>query len=130
MPFLNHKGKDSTLKGLTTNVVYQISCSSCNDAYVGQTERHASVRLHEHIADLYHVRKKSVLLPHVLEEGHSFRNNLNNNSLKILHKELNFHKRSLTEMIFIRKHGTLNKQSDADKLRDEFKLYIDKLISC
>ena len=41
--------KDAIPKGLRTRVVYKFSCASCNACYVGETSRHFSTRVREHL---------------------------------------------------------------------------------
>ena len=41
--------KPSVVKALKSDVVYKIDCRVCKDSYVGQTERHMTTRLGEHI---------------------------------------------------------------------------------
>ncbi|CAF3533244.1 unnamed protein product [Rotaria socialis] len=44
--------KDSIADEFKSGVVYEATCSICNQAYVGQTLRHLKTRIHEHILDL------------------------------------------------------------------------------
>ncbi|CAM2729790.1 unnamed protein product [Rotaria socialis] len=44
--------KDSIADEFKSGVVYEATCSTCNQAYVGQTFRHLKTRIHEHILDL------------------------------------------------------------------------------
>ena len=41
--------KDAVPEGLRTRVVYKFSCASCNGCYVGETSRHFSTRVREHL---------------------------------------------------------------------------------
>ena len=41
--------KDAVPEGLRTKVVYKFSCASCNACYVGETSRHYSTRVREHL---------------------------------------------------------------------------------
>ena len=41
---------DSIPDGLRTRVVYRFACGSCNACYVGETVRHFSTRVKEHLA--------------------------------------------------------------------------------
>ena len=42
--------KDPLPGGLRTRVVYKFSCVSCNVCYVGETSRHFSTRVNEHLS--------------------------------------------------------------------------------
>ena len=41
--------KDPIPKGLRSLVVYKFTCSSCGACYVGETSRHFSTRINEHL---------------------------------------------------------------------------------
>ena len=41
--------KDRPLSSLKASVVYKFVCASCNASYVGETSRHLSVRINEHL---------------------------------------------------------------------------------
>ena len=41
--------KDAVPEGLRTRVVYKFSCASCNACYVGETSRHFSTRVRDHL---------------------------------------------------------------------------------
>jgi len=41
--------KDSVPQGLRSRVVYKFSCASCSACYIGETTRHPSTRVREHL---------------------------------------------------------------------------------
>ena len=41
--------KDSVPRSFRSNVVYKFICAECNSAYVGETSRHLSTRVREHL---------------------------------------------------------------------------------
>ena len=41
--------KDRPKISLKANVIYKFTCASCNASYVGETSRHLSVRINEHL---------------------------------------------------------------------------------
>ena len=41
--------KDSVPVELRSNVVYKFTCASCNSCYVGETSRHLSTRIRQHL---------------------------------------------------------------------------------
>ena len=43
--------KPATPKELSSRVIYQFTCSSCNACYVGQTSRHLKTRVNEHLKE-------------------------------------------------------------------------------
>ena len=43
------KVKDSVPRSLHSNVIYKFTCGECNSAYVGETSRHLSTRVREHL---------------------------------------------------------------------------------
>ena len=57
----------------TYNIVYVISCSKCEQLYIGETGRSLSTRFKEHLDDIRFNRCKPVSL-HFNQEGHSILN--------------------------------------------------------
>ena len=53
--------KDSVSKTLPSNVVYKFTCTGCNSVYVGETSRHLSTRVREHL----HTDKNSNIFKHL-----------------------------------------------------------------
>ncbi len=47
----NFKVKDAVPDELKSGVVYEATCSQCNQSYIGQTCRHLKTRVHEHLFD-------------------------------------------------------------------------------
>ena len=60
------KFKDTIPKRLSSNLVYGIYCTGCNDFYVGKTKRHLVTRFNEH----RDVRKQSAVSAHMFSTGH------------------------------------------------------------
>ena len=42
--------KDMIPKGLKFNVVYKVTCDACKATYIGETIRHISTRISEHLS--------------------------------------------------------------------------------
>ena len=55
--------KDSVISALKSNLVYNFSCAGCNACYIGETERHLSTRINEHL----HTDKKLHIYKHLKE---------------------------------------------------------------
>ena len=53
--------EDSVPRSLRLNVVYKFTCVKCNSAYVGETRRHLSTRVREHLV----TDKNSHILKHL-----------------------------------------------------------------
>ena len=53
--------KDSVPKSLSSNVVYKFNCVECNSAYFGETSRHLSTRVREHLC----TDKNSTIFKHI-----------------------------------------------------------------
>ncbi|CAF4139265.1 unnamed protein product, partial [Rotaria sordida] len=47
----NFKNKDAVPDELKAGVVYEATCSQCNNSYIGQTCRHLKTRINEHLSD-------------------------------------------------------------------------------
>jgi len=105
-------GKDCLNLASCCGVVYKINCQDCDVSYVGQTKRSLKTRVKEHDMDL----KKSsgplsVISDHRLSFNHDFA------GTQILDRESSWYKRSVSEMIHIkRQHHGINKQIDTELL--------------
>ena len=53
--------KDTVPRSLRSNVVYKFNCAECNSAYVGETSRHLSTRVREHL----YIDKNSNIFKHL-----------------------------------------------------------------
>jgi len=106
--------KDSLPISSRPNVVYKINCSDCDASYVGQTKRTLGTRISEHRSHIRRVSKQpSVITDHRLLTNHDF----DWDSVEILDEEINYKKRLVSEMIFIKKQKRgLNLQGDTDLL--------------
>ena len=71
--------KDPLPDRLRTRIVYKFSCSSCNACYVGETRRHFSTRVHEHLSS----DRSSHVYKH-LQASESCRTSCNLDCFKIL----------------------------------------------
>lgn len=117
--------KDRVPKDKQKNIVYRISCKTCDMCYIGQSKRQLHTRIKEH---QYHVTKghtdNSVLARHQIEHNHNF----NWNDIEILDIESNFHKRITSEMLHIKSHkNTLNLMTDTESLDNIYIPVFDKI---
>ena len=55
-----HMSIKTTFTCRSDNLVYAITCHSCNFVYVGEVSRSLAVRFSEHLADIRHNRSKPV----------------------------------------------------------------------
>jgi len=106
--------KDTLPISSRPNVVYKIICSNCDASYVGQTKRILGTRISEHRSHIRRVSTQpSVITDHRLHMNHDF----DWDNVEILNGEINYKKRFVSEMIFIKKQiRGLNLQSDTDLL--------------
>jgi hypothetical protein len=51
--------------------VYQLTCPTCKEKYIGQTGRSFKTRFHEHFRDFKFRNRKSSFAQHLLDNGHS-----------------------------------------------------------
>ncbi|KYM96993.1 hypothetical protein ALC62_12327, partial [Cyphomyrmex costatus] len=110
-------GKDKLDKFNNTNVVYKIDCLNCDCSYVGQTKRNLKTRIKEHKADLKKLQNKSVVSKHQIEYNHT----MDWDNVHILDNEPSYIKRSISEMIFIKKQlNGLNLQSDTERFPENY----------
>jgi len=119
------RGKDIIDPKSHSAIVYKINCLNCNSSYVGQKKRQFKTRLKEHMAD---INKKngvlSVVSNHRIEHCHE----MNWGEAAILDRESSYIKRTVSEMIYIKRQcNSLNKQSDTDLLPEVYQPIIDSL---
>ena len=92
--------KDKVSKDERAGVVYQIQCSDCDAAYIGEIERSLRKRVSEH----HH--SSSPVGHHLNQRRHSF----SEKEVSILHQETDWFHRGVAEAIHItRKSPTLNR---------------------
>ena len=97
--------KDKTPLKLCSNVVYQLTCKTCNAFYIGKTSRCLEIRLDEHKK-----LKTSSVHQHQLESGHE----IDWDGIRIIDRANNEQKLLLKEMLHIDKqkpHLNVQKKS-------------------
>ncbi|KYM97837.1 hypothetical protein ALC62_11470 [Cyphomyrmex costatus] len=119
--------KDSIPHDTKMNVIYKIKCNDCDATYVGQTKRKLITRVNEH---RNHIRRntssKSVITDHRLDHSHEF----NWNNVNILDCESFYHKRLISEMLYIKTQSNgLNLKTDTDGLDRSYADILDILIN-
>ena len=82
---------------LNSFVVYYFICGNCNIDYVGQTKRHFSVRIGEHL----HTDKQSHIYKH-LASNEACKNKCDNSSFKIIDRANNEYSLKLKEALHIK----------------------------
>ena len=96
--------KDPAPKMLRTHVVYKFSCANWNACYVGETSRHFSTRVHEHL----YSDRSSQILKH-LQNSESCRASCSTDCYKILDSAATKFKVSLKNMFMKWEKPDLNK---------------------
>ena len=108
--FLSTKSKSPA--NLQSSVVYHYNCTSCGASYVGQTTRHCSERIKEHLTS----DKKSHIYKH-LNNNNNCKQASNESSFKIIDKANSEYTLKIKEAIHIHwLKPTLNKQQYHIKL--------------
>ena len=98
--------KDSVLSALKSNLVYNFSYAGCNACYMGETERHFSIRINEHL----HTDKKSHIYKH-LQEPERYKELANADFFSILDYSNRTYQRKIKEELRIKwRKPSLNKQ--------------------
>jgi len=119
------RGKDKIDPMSHSELVYKINYSNCNCSYVGQTKRQFKTLLKEHMLD---IKKKNGALSVVSNHRIKHNHDMKWSEAIILDKESSYIKRTVSEMIFIkRQYNGLNKQSDTDLLSDVYLPIIESL---
>ena len=113
-PLISIQVKDRLPNLTTPNVVYQFTCSSCKEQYIGQTERRLEQRVREHLPqrNMNGLSKstRSSIADHIISMGH-WEND--ESSFTILHKARNRRSLKFLEAVSIRKlKPQLNTQRD------------------
>ena len=100
------KVKDSVPRSLRSCVVYKFNCAGCNSVYVGETCRHISTRIREHLF----TDKNSHIFKH-LKSSKTCRNSCNDSCFKIIDRAKSYHQLKVKEALHILWEGPdLNKQ--------------------
>jgi len=89
--------KDKNDPKKTCGIIYNISCPSCKETYIGETGRNLETRLKEHLDPK---SSQSAVQIHTQSTGHLF----NQDSAKIIGREDSKHRRKILEAIEIHKH--------------------------
>ena len=100
------KVKDSVPRSLRSCVVYKFNCAGCNSVYVGETCRHISTRIREHLF----TDKNSHIFKH-LKSSKTCSNSCNDSCFKIIDRAKSYHQLKVKEALHILWEGPdLNKQ--------------------
>ena len=99
--------KDSYPSVLSSKVVYEFNCASCNTSYVGQTHRHLTTSIDEHFGK----DKKSHIYQHLMSSADCL-NICSRDCFFILDTTITKHQTRIKEGLFISwLKTTLNKQN-------------------
>ncbi|XP_018346175.1 PREDICTED: uncharacterized protein LOC108750859 [Trachymyrmex septentrionalis] len=116
--------KDPLLRDKKSNVVYKISCKSCDVSYVGQMCRQLKSRITEHKNHIrWNISIRNVITKHRLQKGYDF----DWYNVIILDEEFHYKKRLISEKIFRKQTRRLNLQTDMERLSKAYLPIIDKL---
>ena len=98
--------KDSVPRSFRSNVVYKFICAECNSAYVGETSRHLSIRVREHLL----TDKNSNIIKH-LRSPNKCKMACNEDCFTILDSATTYHHLKIKEALHIMwEKPILNKQ--------------------
>lgn len=116
--------KDPLLTTLRNNVVYKINCNNCDASYVSQTGRQLKTKIHE---QRNHIRQNTTTHSVITDHRQVFNHNFKWNEVEILDSKPIFHKRLISEMIYIKRQNSLNLRMDTENLQHTYVNVIDKL---
>ena len=98
--------KDRVHRSLRSCVVYKFSCAGCNSVYIGETTRHLSTRVREHLC----TDKNSHIFKH-LKNSPTCKSLCNESCFKVLDSANNYHSLKIKEALHITwERPNLNKQ--------------------
>lgn len=96
-----------------SDVVYEITCATCQGKYIGQCSTNLQQRISLHKSDSKLRPNRCNLASHVHNTGHT----MNFEEIKILTQEKRYQKRVFLEMCYIQQcKSSINQRSDIDKL--------------
>ena len=123
------KPKDKLPKEEQTGVVYHIPCAGANSTpcpgrYIGETERTASARFHDHTSTSINAlgKYKSAMLQHARDNGHHFRKE----DVTILSSEQDWVRRGIKEALYIK---SLTPSINIDPGRHQLSNHFDSILS-
>jgi len=100
------KVKDSVPRSLRSCVVYKFTCSGCNSVYVGETCRHISTRVREHLFN----DKNSYVYKH-LRSSKTCKDSCDESCFKVIDSAKTYNQRKVKEALHMLREGpNLNKQ--------------------
>ena len=100
------KVKDSVPRSLRSCVVYKFTCAGCNSVYVGETCRHISTRVREHLC----TDKNSHVYKH-LQNYKTCKDSCDESCFKVIDSAKTYHQLKIKEALHILWEGpNLNKQ--------------------
>lgn len=104
--------KDKDDNNLTSNIVYEVSCTNCSAVYIGETKQYLHKRLYQHS---YNIRQgnclHSALCQHAISQQHVF----DFENPKSLHKCTQYYKRLILEALSISYNPlSINTQTEVD----------------
>ena len=100
------KVKDSVPRSLRSRVVYKFTCAGCNSVYVGETCRHISTRVREHLC----TDKNSHVYKH-LQSYKTCKDSCDESCFKVIDSAKTYHQLKIKEALHILWEGpNLNKQ--------------------
>ena len=98
--------KDFVPRSLRSCVVYKFTCAECNSVYVGETSRHISTRVREHLFS----DKNSHIFKH-LQSSDACKNACNETCFKVIDSARTHYQLKIKEALHIMWEGpSLNKQ--------------------
>ena len=98
--------KESVPKYLRSFIVYRFTCPGCNASYIGETTRHLTTRIKEHLE----TDSKSQILKH-LNTNKNCKELCNTECFEIIDSAISFYRLKLKEAMLITwEKSSLNKQ--------------------
>jgi hypothetical protein len=104
----NTKHSQPTSDPYNNNGVYQLTCTTCNKRYIGQTGRSFHTRFKEHVRDFKYNTFKSNFAKHLIEEQHPFPPI--NDCMKVIHQINKGSMLNTLEKFYIYKETKINNQ--------------------
>lgn len=108
------KLKDNIPTMLKSNVIYKLTCNTCQNCYIGQTSQWVKNRIALHKSDIRKRQDRCALTNHIMANQE---HNIDMDNVEILATENNYDRRIFMEMVHINKSdNTINKKTDTNHL--------------
>lgn len=115
--------KDKFQRKEISNIVYKVTCTDCNNVYIGQTSKKLDTRLKQHQQYINSRTPRSALASHALDNSHCF----DFSSASVIDYENHRKKRETLEALHIfTTNNTVNLRTDTFTINNSYSVLLQK----